>query len=369
MGEVRYAEGMMENTDEILAIDTRQAGPEAQYMNRLNIIRMSQAGIKIREIAELLCVSPRHITNVRKAYRNGGLEALTIGKRGRKKGEKRRLTAEQESNAKKNILEKTPKDFGLNECLWTRESVREMLNREYNISLSIRTVGEYLKRWGLTYQRPVSHPRKQDDAEIKQWTDIEYPQICERAKAENAEILFADEANIQNTTTYMKGYAEKGNPPILKVESKSFKVNLIAAVSRQGRLRFMLYRDSMDSKKFILFLARLLSDRIQKGKFDKVFLIVDNLKVHHSKLVADWVKKRKEHIELFFLPAYAPEYNPDELLNSDLKRGVGGKFYPRSQIELESLTYQHLNKLWKTKDKILSFFEAPYTRYTGTPFL
>ena len=96
------------------------------------------------------------------------------------------------------------------------------------------------------------------------------------------------------------------------------KINMLSAISCQGKLRFVLYKDNMNADKQIDFMARLVRDSSRK-----VFLILDNLRVHHAKKVTNWLTERKDKIEVFFLPPYAPEYNPDELLNSDLKRGVG----------------------------------------------
>ena len=115
------------------------------------------------------------------------------------------------------------------------------------------------------------------------------------------------------------------------MESVRFKVNMLSAISKAGKLRFMLYPDTMNAKKLMDFLRRLIKDIPQK-----VFLILDNLKVHHANKVSEWVGKHKDRIELFYLPPYAPEYNPDELLNSDVKRNAGAKTSPRSQKELES---------------------------------
>ena len=125
-------------------------------------------------------------------------------------------------------------------------------------------------------------------------------------------------------------------------------------------LRFVLYKDNMDSDKLIDFIRRLVHDSVKK-----VFLILDNLRVHHSKKVQTWLEKHKEEIEVFYLPLYAPEYNPDELVNSDLKRSVGSKASARSKDELEHNVRSHLKSLQLNHSKISSFFHAPYTKYAS----
>lgn len=135
---------------------------------------------------------------------------------------------------------------------------------------------------------------------------------------------------------------------------------MLSAISKRGKLYFILYKDSMNSEKLIDFMTRLI-----KESDKKVFLVLDNLRVHHSKAVTAWLEKHKTQIELFFLPPYAPEYNPDELLNSDIKRNAGAKQSPRSQEELETNVQNRLDYLSSTPDHVVSFFHAPLTKYAS----
>lgn len=166
---------------------------------------------------------------------------------------------------------------------------------------------------------------------------------------------------MQNVTTYMKGYAPTNHPPVAEVEGKKLKVNMISAISRFGTMRFMLYKDNMDSHKLLSFLRRV----VRRRKSRKVFFILDNLKVHHSLNVTNWVKQNVDTLELFYLPSYAPEYNPDELVNSDVKRNAGARLSPKSQEELEHNVRSRLMALQSDPTLVSSFFEAPLTMYSG----
>ena len=147
---------------------------------------------------------------------------------------------------------------------------------------------------------------------------------------------------------------------MIQTEAQKLKIEMLSAISKQGKLHFLLYKNSMNSDKLIDFMTRLIADSKKK-----VFLILDNLRVHHSKAVAAWLEEHKEQIELFFLPPYAPEYNPDELLNSDLKRNAGAMQSPRSQLELENNVQSRLNFLISSPHLISSFFHAPLTSYAA----
>jgi transposase len=321
---------------------------------------MLKKGIKGKEIANQLGVSEGHVSNVKSAYEKEGINGIKPKAQGRKPGEKRILTPEQEKEIQKIIIDKDPMQLKFKECMWTRNNIAELIYQKYKIRMKLSTLGYYLQRWGFSVQRPVKRAYKQDEKKIDKWLNEEFPGITERANAENVEIFFGDETNIQNTCNYMKGYAPKGKTPVVRTESQKFKINMLSAVSKRGKLRFVLYKDNMDSDKLIDFMRRLVHDSTKK-----VFLILDNLRVHHSKKVQTWVEKHKDRIEVFYLPPYAPEYNPDELVNSDLKRSVGRKASSQSKEELEHNVRSHLKSLQLNPSKIASFFNAPNTRYAA----
>ena len=303
-----------------LKINAQKVSSETQYKIRKTIVRMLKNGIKGKEIAKQLGVSEGHVSNVKKAYKQNGIEGIKIKPMGRKNGEKRILNPVQEKEIQQIITDKTPEELNFRECMWTRKNIAALIKKLYGIEIKFSTLGYYLARWGFSVQRPVKRAYKQDQKQIDEWLNKEFPGITKRAKEEKAEIFFGDETNIQNTMNYMKGYAPKGKTPVVSTESKKIKINMLSAVSKRGKLRFMLYKDNMNSKKLIDFMRRLISDSNKK-----VFLILDNLRVHHSRKVTEWVENHKDKIEVFYLPPYAPEYNPDELVNSDLKRAVGQK--------------------------------------------
>jgi transposase len=334
--------------------------PEEQYQIRKSIVRMSRQGKENPEIAQLLDVSERHVRNVKKLYAEQGIEGIKPKKRGRNKGEKCILTKEQEREIQRIIVDNNPEQLKLPGCMWTRNNISELIKNKFGIEIKFSTLGYYLQRWGFSVQRPIKRARKQDEKQIETWLNEEFPGITERAENENAEIFFGDEAGIQNTANYAKGYAPKGKTPIVQIESKKMRINMLSAISKRGKLRFMLYKDNMTSDKLIDFMRRLVQDTDKK-----VFLILDNLRIHHSKKVRAWLENHRNEIEVFFLPPYAPEYNPDELLNSDLKRNVGNRAMPKTEQELEHNVRSHLKSLQLKPYKISSFFKAKFTIYAA----
>ena len=160
-------------------------------------------------------------------------------------------------------------------------------------------------RDSITCQRPTKRARDQDIARIERFKKEEYPAIAKRAKLEKADIYWGTETGVSNCENFERGFSEKENPPVLPVETKRERINMISAITNQGNVRFMVYEQKMNQQLFIDFMRRLIRESNRK-----IFFIVDNLRVHHGKIVAAWLEKHKNEIEVFFLPPYAPEYNP-----------------------------------------------------------
>jgi hypothetical protein len=124
--------------------------------------------------------------------------------------------------------------------MWTRANIRDLIKRQYGLSMPLSTLGRYLQRWGFSVQRPKKQAYKQDAKKVDDWLNAEFPGITERAKAEDAEIFFGDEVGVQNTANYAKGYSPIGQTPVVKVESKKMRLNMLSAISNRGKLRFII---------------------------------------------------------------------------------------------------------------------------------
>ena len=133
---------------------------------------------------------------------------------------------------------------------------------------------------------------------------------------------------------------------------------MISAVSSQGKVRFMIYQDTMNQQRLVRFLERLV-----RSSERKVFLILDNLKVHHGKLAAAWLEKHHDKIEVFFLPSYAPEYNPDEYLNHALKISVHSGQLPYTSQDISRKMQSFMRKLQHHPPAVSNFFLHPSMSY------
>ena len=212
----------------------------------------------------------------------------------------------------------------------------------------------------MTPQKPLARARERQPAAIAAWLATTYPAIAKRAKAEGAAIYWGDETGISNQDQIGRTYAPRGQTPVVRRTARRITQSMISAVSNRGLMRFMFYQGALNADRFIAFLRRLSQDAGQK-----VFLIVDNLKVHHAAKVKCWVAAHAHAIELFYLPAYAPDHNPDEYLNNDLKQKLRQQPQPASQDELLKNTRAVLRAIQRSPRRIQAYFKPPAVRYAA----
>lgn len=341
-------------------IDARTLNQDAQYQIRRQVVKLRQKRMKYREIAEVVGITQNHAIKIYKRYERYSWEGISKGQRGRRPEEQKTLQAEQEATIRKDIQDKTPDQLKMPFALWTRKAVQELIRVTYGIKMPIRTVGEYLKRWGFTVQKPIRRAYEQNPVRVQQWLTEEYPAIAARAKKESAEINWCDETGIRNDENRARGYAPKGKTPTIRLNANRTSMSMVSAITNQGQVRFMVYKEAMNAALMIRFMKRLIKDA---GR--KVFLIMDNLKTHHSKPVKQWLQENKDQIEVFYLPSYSPELNPDEYLNCDLKYGVHSGVPARNDKELKGKLISHMRKLQKLPGRVRKYFEHPRIRYAA----
>ena len=249
-------------------IDARKLSTDAQQEIRYQVIRLKKKGLQRSEISEITGIYPSTISVWWRLYKNGGKKALKIKKRGRPSGTCRTLTQEQEIEIQRAIYDKCPDQMKLPFALWTRIAVQQLIKQLWSIKMPIRTVGEYLKRWGFTPQRPLRRAYKQNPKAVKSWLDNEYPDIAKRAIKENAQIQWGDETGLCNDSYHGRSYSPRGVTPAIQIHPRCQRVNLISTVTNQGKVRFMVYDGKMNSQTLIKFMKRLIKESAKK-----VFLI------------------------------------------------------------------------------------------------
>ena len=336
-------------------IDTRKLPREVIEEKRRMAHRLRKRGLTRAEIGEEL--GGVHADTVGRWLK---LDAkhLKVNRGGRKVGDARRLSADQEQMIRSMIVDKTPDQLKLDYVLWTRKAVGELVLTKLGIDLPIRTVGDYLKRWGMTPQKPVKKAYEQNPKAVQRWLKEDYPDIKAMAKHENAEIYWGDETGMRNDSQHERGYAPKGKTPVVRLNANRSSTNMVSAVTNQGKVRFRVFDGSMNTDILIDFCKRLI-----KASGRKVYLILDNLRVHHAKVFKAWLAKHGDEIAVFYLPSYSPELNPDEYLNCDVKAGVHSGKPARTKDQLKKKVKSHMRMLQKKPARVMKYFCHEKIRY------
>jgi transposase len=309
---------------------------------RLRAVHARELGYTVVAIAAILGVREETVSYWCSRYDQGGQEALPGDRTGRPIGSGRLFNRDQEQGIQQAIETKTPQELEIPSALGSRQAVQELVHHQVGIRLPIRTVGEYLRRGGDTPQKPVRKASKQDPKAVAEWLEKTDPGIERRAAQEGGEIHWGDETGVRSTCQHSRGSAWPDATPELIVPGSRFSGNMIATITNPGKVRWMIDPGKRNAAWFIVFLTRLIA-----GATKKVFLIVDHLSVHEAAVVHQWLADKRDRIEVFSLPKYAPERNPDEYLNCDVKANINMDGLPKDREEKRGKRRRFMQKLAK----------------------
>jgi len=311
-----------------------------------------------KQAAEIFGITERAVNKIWAQYREGGKKSLYSSKRGARGGKK--LKKEQAYKVRQLIKEKLPEQLKLPFGLWTREAVQRLILERFDVELSRWQVGRYLKSWGYTPQKPIRKAFEQKPERVKKWLEEEYPAIEKKARAEKATIYFGDETGCRSDHQAGRSYAPKGRTPIIKATGKRYTVNMISAISNRGHLQFMLMEKGFNSEVFKTFLEQM----IKYGK-RKVFFITDNHPAHKTIKLNKWLEENRDSIEVFFIPPYSPELNPQEYVNQDLKTNIIGKKRAINKEQLKDNINDFMNRRKADKPQVKKYFHHRHARYAA----
>ena len=147
-------------------IDLRKLGAGELRQVRRQIVRLKEMGKTGKEIEEITGVRQNRISEIWTAYQREGESSLQTKKRGCPKGANMLLTEEEQTEIRQIIVNRKPVEFGLPGSLWTLQKVCEYVRKKYRKKMSDRCACDYMRRWGLSCQRPVKRARKQDPSRV-----------------------------------------------------------------------------------------------------------------------------------------------------------------------------------------------------------
>ncbi len=316
-----------------------------------------QEGQPVILVAKVLGVGKSTLFGWLARYRTGGWDALDAHRRG---GRPPKLTAKMMAWIYNTVATKDPRQVKFPFALWTSIMVAELIWRQFHIRLSRASVCRLMNQLGLSPQKPLWRAFQKDPERVEKWVKEEYPKILALAQKQRADIFFGDEAGIRSDFHSGKTWAARGKTPIVSTTGARFNCNMISAISSRGAMRFMLIEGKLTSDGFIDFLKRLIHNWPRP-----VFLIIDSHPVHKSAAVSKFVASTENRLQLFHLPPYSPELNPDEQVWNHLKNHGVGNQPIAGPDHLKHMVLAHLRKLQKLPSLVSSFFRMPETAYAA----
>lgn len=290
-------------------------------------------------------------------YRAGGWDALDARKRG---GRPRKVSARMIAWVYRVVTGGDPRQYKFPFALWTRNAIAILLYRRYGVRLSANSVGRLLAHLGITPQKPLWRAYQQDPERVRQWIQAEYPAIARQAQQERAEIWFGDESGVRSDYHAGTTWAARGKTPVVRTTGARYRLNMLSAVNRRGKMRFMIEAKGLNADVMCRFL-----DRLMAGQKRRVFLILDGHPIHKSARLARKVTGFDGRLRLFLLPPYSPELNPDEGVWREVKGHRLGRAGIFSFADLKSKALGALRHLARRPDKVRALFRTHTTIYAA----
>jgi transposase len=273
-------------------------------------------------------------------------------------GRPRSLTPRQEQQVFRWVNGKDPRQYGLDFGLWTRSVVADLIERKFNVRLGLTAVGELLAKLGLTPQKPLQRAYQRDPEAIEKWRREIFPTIAEKAKAAGGEVYFWDESGFRADAVHGKTWGAKGQTPVVERPGQRQSISAASAVNSKGAFWYCTYQGGLNAELFVALLKKMMRRRMKP-----VHLVVDGLPAHKTALVKDYVTSTNGLLTLHFLPGYAPELNPDELVWSHMKRTGVARTPLRKGERLSDKIEAQLAAIGKMPQLVRSFFKAPDVAY------
>ncbi|MDR1036250.1 MAG: IS630 family transposase, partial [Deltaproteobacteria bacterium] len=282
-----------------------------------------------------------------------------LNKRGCKEGERRKLSDYEFSIIKSVISSSYPCNFNLPHISWSGNAVKELTFELNAIDISRGTVSNYMHRNDCTSRKAGQLSCRQDPIAIRNFTTFLTKWHIEESFIEGGHLYTCDEVGFDSDPVNVMTYAPKNITATVLTSGTRFHTNAVCSISIDSPMRYMIYDTTMTREVFIKYMR----DMIRSSGGKKIFMFVDNLRVHHSKAVQAFVSEHRDQIVLIYLPAYFPQGNPSEYGHNHVKKELGKIPHARSKEEFHNTIFKKLFDLSRNQPLIAKFFAKKETKY------
>lgn len=340
------------NKDKMKKKDGRSIPRETMEYFRMQAIKLRKKGRKIKDIAEDFGVHRCAVSHWLTKQKRKGIKSL---KRKKAPGAKPKLEKKQVKKLL-SYIKKPASKFGFETDLWDCSRVRILIKKKFGVGLHKTNVWKMLHSWKFTPQKPEKRSSQQDEDLVKNWLEVEWPEIEAHAKRWQAIIYFQDESGVSLIPVVGTTWAPKGKTPIIRVTGKRGGLCVTSAISPSGRMVFRLEKGRVNSEKHKEFLQQLLRNHPRR----KIIVIEDRAPAHRSKKIQEFVKENKKRLAIYYLPPYSPELNLDEKVWWYLKKHKLKGHQAQSVDDLRALVLSKMKSMQKKKGYVKALFDESY---------
>jgi putative transposase len=321
----------------------------------LHILLLCAAGYSPTQIQAVLFCSRSSVYRIVSRYKQEGLASLCDDDQCPDQVSRPRLLTRSIKRSLEALLKQPPRLLGWCRTGWSCATLAVQLKLSRGISVSAGTVRNWLHQIGYVWKRTKLAAKDDDPERVSKLAKIRF--IFENLQKGEV-LLFADELDVNLLPKPGYGWMPKGTQMEVMTPGQNEKSYLGGALNLvTGRIVHTIW----SSKNFKLFIDLLLaiSQAYPASRFRRIHVVVDNVKIHKSQAVTDWLAANPR-FRLEFLPRYCPEANPIERAFGDVhdKCTRNHKRRRLRDLILDVKSHLRLNGPWNYKLPDIYFDQA-----------
>jgi transposase len=250
-----------------------------------------------------------------------------------------------------------PTDFGWRTPYWTSGRVRYLIDFFFNVFVSHSYVKRLLRELGLSYKKSEVRNIRRNEYLVRKWREHAAPRIQAFVEDPETAVFFMDECTVCSDVLNGRSWSLIGEPNVL-LQSMPYKTGCLGAVSPSGEAQAMTIQGSVNSSVVIEFF-KMLRDVTKEAQ---LVIVLDNASWHRSQEVFEWIRSTPG-VELIFLPPYTPEFNPVELMWSQLKRTSSAELPRQTESQFLEAVNNDLAEICMNTDLVQAFFKKESVKY------